>query len=462
MVLRYLSILTLLLCSCNSAKKSHPEESQNVVSVSSGPAPSVYLSNQPVNTNGNLHFSVYYPSCYAEDRKFPVMIFFDPHGSPDIPLNKYRELADKYGFIFLGSHESKNGNPAQLTADIIDGLSNQARMLPKADTALIYCGGFSGGGRVAAMMGLSPVRIEGLLTCGAGVAGGAWFGVPPYVIISMAGTSDMNLQEVKSFSTQKKDLMTRYFQVLYDGKHEWPPLSEMEFSLITFKRMAMRDKKIPVDETFIRSSGDWLNQYLQTKDDPIQKSESCYNIIRSTEALADISSLENQYQQIKLSSQYKNAVKNEEQLARDEENTKSRLLNEVMVKDTLWWRKTISALYDTSAFQSDKPRIAMIHRIQGYLSLTIYSALNRAVMAMKTDQGVHLSTLYRQVDPFNPEAWFLSAVVAMQLGMKDIALQYFENAVDLGFNDINRCKTEQFFSSLQSDNRFNSIISKIN
>src|SRR5580658_4793283 len=38
----------------------------------------------------------------------PVVYFFDPHGVGALPLRKYRSLAEAYGFILVGSNNSKN------------------------------------------------------------------------------------------------------------------------------------------------------------------------------------------------------------------------------------------------------------------------------------------------------------------------------------------------------------------
>ena len=454
-------LLVLLISACSRSPKTPTENSAQVVETQEGPGPSKMLTFQPMAGGGNLHFSVYYPAGFSENRLFPVLIFFDPHGSPDVPLNKYRELADKYGFILLGSHESKNGNGARETSDIINGMAAQARRLPKADTSLIYAGGFSGGGRVAGMMGLAPLGIQGILTCGAGIPGGSWFGAPPNVIVSIGGTSDMNLHEVKEFNTQKQELMSRYFKLFFDGPHAWPPANEVELAMIIFKRMAMRDNYTAKDTGFIKESDQWLKAYINNQKDPVVEAEALYNVIRISESLTDISLLEKQYSNLKASPVYQTAEKYDQQLDQEEEKTKTRLYNEIFMKDTSWWNVTARALLDSSNFINDRKRIAMIHRVQGHLSLGIYTTLNCTIAGMRVDQGVYLSTLYRLIDPQNTEAWYLSAVVAMQMGLSGNAMTYLDKAVSLGFKDVGRCRQEPSFAAIQSDNRFQNILVKM-
>ena len=454
-------LLVVLITACGNSPKPVSKEIVTEDKTLSGPGPSVLLTFQPTNTNGNIHYSAYFPVGYATGVSFPVLILFDPHGAPDVPLNKYKELADRYNFILIGSHESKNGNGARETSDIISALASQARALPKADTSLIYCGGFSGGGRVAGMMGLSPLRLQGIVTSGAGLPGGSWFGAPPNVVVSIGGTSDMNLHEVKSFNTQKKELMSRYFRLYFDGGHAWPPVAEMEFAFITFRRMAIKDKLAEKDEDFIKKSQNWLEEYCSGISDPLLKSEVLYNIIRISEGITAISGFEKEYATLKASQEYQAAKKYDQQLDQEEEKTKVKLYNEIFMKDTSWWRATSTQLLDTSGFIRDRNKIAMIHRIQGHLSLGIYSTLIRTIAAMRVDQGVYLATLYRMIDPMNTEAWYLSAEVAMQMGLSSEAVKYLEKAVSIGFNDVERCRKDPYFASLQSENSFQSILSKM-
>ena len=202
--------------------------------------------------------------------------------------------------------------------------------------------------------------------------------------------------------------------------------------------------------------------YLETKTDILSKADANFNIIRNSESLEDISALEKSYEQILKSTPYLDARRKDKKLDEEEESMKARLLAEFYIKDTLWWKTTFNSLLDTSGFRNDKARIAMIRRVQGHLSLSVYTVLTRAIAALKTDQEVYLSSLYRYIDPVNAEAWYLSAVVAMQIGQADNALACLDKSVSLGFKDIGRCRSEQQFNILQNDSRFQSILSKIN
>ena len=80
------------------------------------------FSAQACQQDLNLHYSIYYPQQFNEKEKFPVLILFDPQGDSDFPLTMYASLADKYGFILMASADSKNGNSAEQTANIVQSI----------------------------------------------------------------------------------------------------------------------------------------------------------------------------------------------------------------------------------------------------------------------------------------------------------------------------------------------------
>lgn len=462
----FILIMLMTACiACTSEKKKTEAESVSGASIvnesTNGEPENAVKSFLPFRRDPAYHYSLYTPKGASTAKRYPVLFLFDPQGDAGNPINRYRSLADKYGIILVASHESKNGNGARETASIIQAMLEEVKTLPMVDSTLMYCSGFSGGGRVASMMGLYPGGIKGIIVCGAGIPAGAWFGAPPYTIIGIAGNSDMNQREITAFKTNKKELMSHYFVIRYDGTHEWPSADHFEFALITLQREAMRAGHRKLDEEFIKASDQWMKTYADKFTNPLEKAAVLNNIIRNTEGLSPIIETEKNYSSLVASAEYRKAKSYDEQLATIETQKKDFYANQMYQKDTIWWRNEMKTFLDTSAFANDRPRVAMIRRVQGTLSLTAYTTLNRAIGAMHKEQGPYFASLYRSIDPQNAEAWYLSAIVSMQLGDVNTAYVYLDQAVRHGFKDINRCRSESQFAALQSTSRFQQIISNI-
>ena len=101
-------------------------------------------------------FALYLPSGYRPGRPNPILYCFDPGGNGSIPVALFREGAEKFGWIVVGSHNSRNGPwEVILRAARTLWLDTHARFA--VDDARVYAAGFSGGrGQPAAWAGCSP------------------------------------------------------------------------------------------------------------------------------------------------------------------------------------------------------------------------------------------------------------------------------------------------------------------
>ena len=75
------------------------------------------IKNITCNKDASQSYALYIPITKG-NHTLPVIYFFDPHGDGNFPLTKYISLADKYGFILIGSNNSKNGNDYSMAENI--------------------------------------------------------------------------------------------------------------------------------------------------------------------------------------------------------------------------------------------------------------------------------------------------------------------------------------------------------
>ena len=54
-------------------------------------------------------YALYLPSAYTTDRTWPILIGFHPGARGRAIVDTYREVAERYGFIVVGSNNSRNG-----------------------------------------------------------------------------------------------------------------------------------------------------------------------------------------------------------------------------------------------------------------------------------------------------------------------------------------------------------------
>src|SRR4030095_13564057 len=93
-------------------------------------------------------YALYLPSNYTLDRKWPVLYAFDPGARGRVPVERFKEAAEKYGWIVLGSNNSRNG-PMDVAVNAWNAMQIDSHQRFAIDDERIYATGFSGGARVA-------------------------------------------------------------------------------------------------------------------------------------------------------------------------------------------------------------------------------------------------------------------------------------------------------------------------
>lgn len=184
-------------------------------------ADSVYRSY--VSSDSNFQYSLYLPAGYKRVEKYPLIIFLDPAARGDLPVNKYRGIADEYGIIFAGSYTSRNFDPsasARSIAAIYDDLLSKYAI----DTSRIWLAGFSGGARMATSFAENYSEIKGLIACGAGFAGEKTFATQRSIpFAGIVGNIDMNYEEMLGINEDLEASAKRNILILFNGGHQWPP-----------------------------------------------------------------------------------------------------------------------------------------------------------------------------------------------------------------------------------------------
>ena len=172
-----------------------------------------------LSNNVNHSFALYLPLQYDAAKKYPAMIFFDPHGGGAFAIGHYSNLANQYNCILIGSNDSKNGMDMNATFEMANELIGEAKNVFSIDTNKIMLCGFSGGAKVALNAASQMNNISKVVYCGAAL--------PiqncnhPLQMLGFAGLKDMNYSEVVSFSMSNFPSFVKNYCVDWNGKHEW-------------------------------------------------------------------------------------------------------------------------------------------------------------------------------------------------------------------------------------------------
>jgi dienelactone hydrolase len=205
-------------------------------------------------------YALYVPGGYRPERPWPIIFCFDPGGRGAVPVRLFHEAAEKFGYILVGSNNSRNG-PWEVVYRAARACWRDAHARFSIDDRRICTAGFSGGARAACGMGkMLAVTLAGVIGCGAGLpewlppedfAPVPWFGT--------AGLSDFNFAELQELEERLGALGSPRHLETFPGGHSWPPPELVRAALQWLELQAMEKGLRPADEALIDS---WLESAM--------------------------------------------------------------------------------------------------------------------------------------------------------------------------------------------------------
>jgi poly(3-hydroxybutyrate) depolymerase len=161
-------------------------------------------------------YALFVPAGYTPSRTWPVIFAFDPGGRGRTPVERYQAAAERYGYIVVGSNNSRNGSTeisrilAAMTTDVAERLA--------VDPKRVYLAGMSGGARVALGIALASKDIAGVIASSAGYPDSRVRKTLPFPLFATAGTDDFNHLEMRRLD---RELSTTHRLVIFTGGHVW-------------------------------------------------------------------------------------------------------------------------------------------------------------------------------------------------------------------------------------------------
>ncbi len=407
-------------------------------------------------------YALYIPASGVKEM-YPVVYFFDPHGDGTLPLYKYKALADAFGFILIGSNNSKNGNTWADAENIWAILSGDAQKRLKLDANRIYVCGFSGGAKVATYIALHHQAIKGVIANGAGLPEIVQQNYLPFSFTAITGEGDMNRSDLIDITNALDKTQTKHRIIFFDGIHEWAPESTMKTAFSGFQFDAMEKKTIAIDTFFI-------SRYIAENKIAIERLTKANQLIRAAEMcklsvgmLAGLTPsaqwFQEKYASLTANAAYKNQLKTEQDLLTEEEKVKEVFAQQFQQGDKNYWVKAIADLKIKAAIKNRET--AMYQRLQAYLSLAFYSISNRMITSGNMNEAAYFVDLYKMADPTNSEAWYFSALLNARNNNADATTSDLLKAVANGFNDKNRLAQQPEFQQLGTRINLNEIISRM-
>jgi len=272
--------------------------------------------------NSQQSYALYLPSQFSPSKRWPIIYAFDPAARGQVAVESIRAAAERYGYIVVGSNNSRNGREA-VSADAAKAMWQDTQERFPVDEHRRYLAGMSGGSRLVTALAL---QCDG---CVAGViANAAGFPVNrkpstalKFAYFATVGDADFNYEEFLELRLELEDSRSQYSIRVFEGQHGWAPPEVWLDALDWMDMQAIRAKFLERDSVRIQQSYDAATQRasrLLSEKDFLAAFRDYQSAVREFTGLTDVSAAEKMVAELSRDKRVKSAEKEESSAVADQ------------------------------------------------------------------------------------------------------------------------------------------------
>jgi dienelactone hydrolase len=415
-------------------------------------------------------YALYVPSSYRADRPAPVVYAFDAMAKGVTPVRRFADAAERLGFVVAGSNNSKNG-PVPASEVALNAMVADVRSRLATDPRRVYFTGFSGGARLATLIGIA-MRGEA-----AGVMGfGAGFpdGVSPapsmrFSYFAGAGFDDFNFPELSALDRTLDRVGLPHRIEVYEGGHEWPSPEicgrALEWMLVRELKSGLQAPDTAlVDRLFTRALADAAGEAGAGR---YYVAWSRYAAAaQDFEGLADVSRAADEARRLLQRSEVARMAADLK--AADQRQAALTTRVEGLVRDVATSEDYITPAQELRAVLLDMRKHKDVvgrpveRMVAQRVLFTLWMSLNQAAARLLDGGNVAAAAVLLQamtdVRPENARAEYALARALARLGSRKDAIKSLQRAVAKGFADVAALEAETDFGPLRADRMFRDIV----
>jgi len=417
-------------------------------------------------------YTLYLPTSFSNDRRWPVLLIYDPRGRSKLAAEIFRPAAEKHGWILISSNDTRSDGPPEPNIKALNALVPELGRYP-IDDRRIYMTGFSGGAILAFLVAArSDGGVAGVIGCGGRFPDG-WEKHPvKFAHWGTAGSTDFNYSQMRMID----DFLVKNGQAhrfeSFEGIHQWMPVEFADQAVAWMELDAMRRGLRERDTAMIERM--WTEDVagareLEKEGDPAIVLRRWQAIEGTFRDLRDVSEATARVRELEKDKAVKAALRThrkwdewEEQMRRQMGIAVGTLRNE---------ERPIPVGRLTGELRLDEvnKRIAA----GGYESLaagrvfsSIYSQVSfylpgEFMRAQRYDRATLVLEVAEQMKPGSVFVLYNLACARSRLGQKADAIDALSRAIDSGFSNAELLKTDADLAGVRDEAEFGNLVRRI-
>ncbi len=422
-------------------------------------------------------YAIYLPSYYSAERSFPVIIAFDPGARGIVPVSRFKDAAEKYGYILVASNNSRNGLPNAISEPIINDVIGETLKRFLIDRNRVYLAGLSGGARLALGIALAMKGgAAGVVICGAGFPPNS---EPtkdlPFVIYGTVGDEDFNYSEMRMLNETLSKLNLAHHIQIFEGTHEWAS-SELCIKAVEWLELqAMKTNRRKRDDAFVDSG--WKRQSeeaaeFQASGKAFENFNAVNALVQDFRVLRDVSEMEKNLAALREDKAVKQALKNDKEDIAKEARLANQLISPGMeliqsnVDDPPGKIKEIRDLAVDIRKRSEITENTADRRLTRRVlrsALAYYreTATLNFIPNKKYDAALVYLAIGAELAPKNSMIPIEVARIYAITNQKKQALRSLQSGVEKGYSDIKALENDKAFEGLHGERDWTKLIEKM-
>jgi dienelactone hydrolase len=468
-------ILLMMVCGLCLAGYSQtpapsPQREQNRLAPGTPATGTVHAAVTEIADPSNS-YALYLPLAYSPVKRWPLLLVFDPFARGEVSVKLFHEAAEKYGFIVVGSNNSRNfQDPSAAIRLLWEDVKERYAIDPRR----IYTAGLSGGARVASSVALACKNcIAGVIANGAGLPQGAAMPGPEVTDwFLVAGTTDFNYPELLHLkeSLETHNAASRF--VIYDGPHNWMPKEFAELALAWLQLRAMVKGLAPADKEFLGQQFDRRlaeAQLAQKSGDILAATRAYREIVQDFHTLRDVKEQEAAAKSLAESEEFRKAKKVEKATLELQDEVATKIGNLVAGiaqrsdDRAAFVSQLQSAVNNAYRDERENSNPARKQAIERGLASAFAFAAESGQQAMLKKDFLSAKDMFQAGETILPEsAWasYLLATAEAQMGEKKQAIQELKKALEKGMTNA-KALDDSAFDRMREDEGFKQIAAKL-
>ena len=212
------------------------------------------IENLSVQDSIQDTFSLYLPTNFTTEFKWPLLLVFDLDGKEKQALSMFLKAAEEEGYVLAAPKIPDSVSLSKNMISTSNVIKRILNLIPIQEQG-IYSAGASSAARFANLVPVFVPRVKGTISIGTSIANTELFNSKqPFHFIGLVTKNNYSYTSMMAVEKILDRLRFPNHILLHDEKGDWPDQSYLKKSLQLFKLVSMGKKWIPKDSIYVENA----------------------------------------------------------------------------------------------------------------------------------------------------------------------------------------------------------------